>query len=357
MSGDDGVKGSRDRRTHGRGTPANPGNRFECLSLERDPFDDDDPGVATEFLRDTIRSIITYNDSPDVGFDASINPNRGCEHGCVYCYARPSHEYLGFSAGLDFETRILVREDAPDMLRKELSRPKWTPQPIAMSGVTDPYQPGERRLGLTRECLGVLAEYHNPVVVITKSDLVARDGDILGSMADWDGVTVYLSVTTLDRDLAGRLEPRAATPSRRLAAIESLAEANVPVGVLVAPVIPGLTDHELPRILEATARAGARFAGYVTLRLPHGVSALFEDWMERCFPDRRSRVMGRLRSLRSGNVNDPRFGSRMRGEGAWADEIRNLFQLGCRRAGIGDSRPMLSTTSFRVPSRQARLFD
>src|SRR5213592_1529485 len=231
-------------KRRGRGAASNPANRFERLSYHSSDWDEpEDPQPHTLFLKDTTRSIINYNDSPDVGFNASINPYRGCEHGCIYCFARPNHEYLGFSAGLDFETKILVKEDAPELLRRELASPRWEPQVIAISGVTDAYQPIERRLRLTRRCLEVLVEFRNPVVIITKNELVARDIDLLGQLARIDGVLVFVSVTSLDPELARELEPRASQPARRLAAIESLAAAGVPVGTLVAPVIPGLTDH------------------------------------------------------------------------------------------------------------------
>ena len=264
---------------HGRGAMSNPPNRFTPLWHVRDPdwTDPEDPAPTTQFLKDTARSILTSNASPDVGFTYSINPYRGCEHGCIYCYARPTHEYLGFSAGLDFETRILVKHDAPALLRRALATPRWHPQVLAMSGVTDPYQPVERCLLLTRRCLEVLAEFRNPVVIVTKSALVTRDVDVLRALACDEAAAVFLSVTTLDGRLARLLEPRASQPTRRLAAIDTLAQAGVPVGVLVAPVIPGLTEHELPAILTAAARMGAQSAGYVTLRLPHGVATLFEE--------------------------------------------------------------------------------
>jgi DNA repair photolyase len=344
-------------RPHGRATATNPRNRFEPLALERDAWSEDDPALQTEFLSDTTRSLITYNDSPDVGFDASINPYRGCEHGCVYCFARPNHEYLGMSAGLDFESRILVKRDAPDILTRELSHRKWTPQPIAISGVTDAWQPVERRLGLTRRCLEVLAEFHNPAVVITKSDLIARDADLLGEMARWGGAVVFVSVTTLDPELAGTMEPRAAAPAKRLEAISRLASAGVPVGVLAAPMIAGLTDHELPSILARAAQAGARFAGYIPLRLPFGVSELFEDWLERNAPLRKAKVLSHIRSLRGGKLNDARFGHRMRGQGAYAGEMRDLFRIAARKSGLDTSPPSLSVDGFRVPRGQASLFD
>jgi DNA repair photolyase len=344
----------------GRGAPINPPNRFEPLWYSRDPEwnDLEDPALETQFFRDTSRSIITYNDSPDVGFDASINPYRGCEHGCIYCYARPTHEYLGFSAGLDFESKILVKEDAPELLRRELSSPRWKPQVLAISGVTDSYQPIERRLQLTRRCLQVLAEFRNPVVIITKNHLVTRDVDVLGELARYEAVRVFLSITTLDGGLGRVMEPRASHPLRRLAAIEMLSQAGVPTGVLVAPVIPGLTDHELPSIITAAVQAGARAAGYVTLRLPHGVGPLFEQWLTQHFPDRKDKVLHRIRAIRGGQLNDPRFSSRMRGEGIFAEQIAALFALACRKAGIDERGSVLSTAAFRMPSNsQLPLFE
>jgi DNA repair photolyase len=338
--------------TVGRGAGSNPPNRFETLWYVRDTDSGstEDPAPGTRFLKDLSRSIITYNDSPDVGFDASINPYRGCEHGCIYCYARPTHEYIGFSAGLDFETKILVKEDAPNLLRRELSSPKWKPQVIGVSGVTDPYQPVERRLRLTRSCLEVLLEFLNPVVIVTKNHLVTRDLDLLAELAHRQAAAVFLSVTTLDESLRQILEPRASHPTCRLAAIEKLAQAGVPTGVLVAPVIPGLTDHELPAIIAACARAGASFAGYVPLRLPYAVAALFEQWLTRHLPDRKEKVLSRIRAIRGGKLNDPRFISRMKGEGVFSEQVAGLFTLACRRAGIRGRGPSLSTAAFHRPT-------
>jgi len=333
----------------GRGAPGNPANRFESLELEREGWTADDPGPETRLLRDRSRSIITRNRSPDVGFDASVNPYRGCEHGCVYCYARPTHEYLGFSAGLDFESRILAKEDAPRLLREELASPDWEPTVLAMSGVTDPYQPAERKLRITRGCLEVLAEARNPVVVITKSHLVTRDADHLAELASHGAARVALSVTTLEEDLRRVLEPRAATPSRRLDAVRKLSEAGIPVGVMIAPVIPGLTEHEIPAILEAAAEAGATHAAWIMLRLPHGVSEMFEAWLETHFPDRKEKVLGRIRDVRGGRLNDPRFGSRMRGRGPLADHISRLFRVSLRKAGLDGPREPLSAAAFRRP--------
>ena len=339
----------------GRGAGLNPTNRFETIAVERDPEVPGPDRLDTQLLRDTSRSLITRNDSPDVGFEVSINPYRGCEHGCVYCYARPFHEYLGFSAGLDFESRILVKEDAPELLRKELSAPKWQPQTLVMSGVTDPYQPAERKLEITRRCLAVLAEFRNPVGIITKNELVTRDIDHLSALAEHGAVAVNLSITTLDGDLARRMEPRASHPRERLKAVERLAAAGIPVGVMVAPVIPAITDHEMPKILEAAAAAGARSAGYVVLRLPGAVAGLFEEWLERHFPDRKEKVLNRIRDLRGGKLNDPRFGSRMRGEGLFADQIRTTFETFKRRYGLDQPRPELSTAAFRRPEQDQQL--
>ena len=342
--------------SRGRGTPDNPPNRFERLAylpIIETP-DDQESAVKTQYLKDASRSLITFNDSPDVGFDASINPYRGCEHGCIYCYARPYHEYLGFSAGLDFETKILVKEDAPELLRAELASPKWQPKVVAISGVTDAYQPIERKLQVTRRCLEVLAEFRNPVVIVTKNQLVTRDIDVLKELASFSAAAVCVSVTTLDAELARVMEPRTSTPANRLEAIHSLAEAGVPVRVLVAPIIPGLTDHEIPAIIHAAAEAGARHAGYVVVRLPHGVGELFEGWLEEHFPDRKKKVLNRIREMRGGKLNDSNFGSRMKGEGVFAEQIKSMFKLACRRGGMEFGAHDLSTSAFRRP-RDAQL--
>ena len=279
----------------GRGTTDKPTNRFETISYSPDlnflDSDEDVPAPKTHLLRDPARTILSYNTSPDVGFHVSVNPYRGCEHGCIYCYARPSHEWLGFSSGLDFETNILVKEDAPELLDKALASRSWKPQGIFFSGITDCYQPIERQLALTRGCPSVMAKYHNPVCIVTKNALVKRDCDILAQLAEDQAVIVFLSVTTLDAELARRLEPRASTPARRLAALSALSEAGIPVGVMVAPIIPGLTDHEIPVILEAAARAGAQFAGHTIVRLPYSVSDLFTQWLDDHFPDRKNKVL------------------------------------------------------------------
>src|SRR6266571_1429673 len=338
-------------KRRGRGAASNPANRFETLSYHSSDWDEpEDPAPQTLFLKDSTRSIINYNDSPDVGFEASINPYRGCEHGCIYCFARPNHEYLGFSAGLDFETKILVKENAPELLRRELASPRWTPQVIAISGVTDAYQPVERRLQLTRRCLEVLVEFRNPAVIITKNELVVRDIDLLGELARLDGALVFVSVTSLDPELARELEPRASQPARRLAAIEALASAGIPVGTLVAPVIPGLTDHEIPSILTAVSKAGAIAASYVPLRLPYGVAPLFEEWLALHRPLQKEKILNRVRDIRGGRLNDPDFVTRMQGSGAYAEHISELFEVSCRKAGLNSSRPKLSARAFRRPA-------
>ncbi len=343
----------------GRGTADNPPNRFEDAHFVPDGewAAGEQSAPDTRFIPDHSRSIITRNDSPDVGFEYSLNPYRGCEHGCIYCYARPTHEYLGFSSGLDFETRIMVKERAPELLRAELGNPRWQPQVLVMSGVTDPYQPVERRLGITRRCLEVLATFRNPVAIITKNQLVTRDIDVLETLAAHRAAAVFVSITTLDGSLARLMEPRTAQPDLRLGAIRRLAERGVPVGVMAAPVIPGLTDHEVPSILEAAAAAGAGFAGYTLLRLPHAVAPLFTGWLETHFPGRKKRVLDRLREMRGGKLNDARFGSRMRGEGFYAAQLRNLFRVARRRAGLDGAGVNLSAAGFRRPGgRQMELF-
>jgi DNA repair photolyase len=275
------------------------------------------------------------------------------------CYARPFHEYLDLSPGLDFETKIFVKEDAPALLRKELTARAWTPKVLVMSGVTDPYQPVERRLGITRGCLEVLAEFRNPVAIITKSDLVTRDIDLLAELAAHGAAAVNLSITTLSRDLKRVMEPRTALPEHRIAAIRRLSEAGIPTGVNVAPVIPGLTDHEMPEIIERAAEAGAVRAAWIMLRLPHAVKELFADWLARHFPDRREKVLNRLRDLRGGVLYDPRYGARMRGEGPFAEQVRQVFEVACRRHGLNATDIELSTAAFRRPPRggQLGLFD
>lgn len=338
----------------GRGASNNPPNRFEPIGFEFDGdyLDDEDrPAPETVYLKDAARTIIVSNDSPDVGFTYSINVYRGCAHGCIYCYARPGHEYFGLSAGLDFETKIFVKERAPELLREELHSPKWQPATLSLSGVTDCYQPIERKLKLTRRCLQVLAEYRNPIGIVTKSHLVTRDIDVLQELASFGGAMVFVSVTTLDAEISRVMEPRAASPARRLAAIEELAKAKIPVGVMVAPVVPGLTDHEIAPILHAAANAGAKTAGYVPLRLPYAVKDLFQTWLAEHFPERKEKILNRIRDLRGGKLNDFNFTTRMRGQGQFADQFSAMFKLAKRRAGLDGPFPKLSTEAFRRPPR------
>jgi DNA repair photolyase len=354
----------------GRGAAANPVNRFEVIETVPDVETMDEdlaelgelPLPRTQLFRDATRTIIASNDSPDVGFERSVNPYRGCEHGCIYCFARPTHEYFGLSAGLDFETKIFVKTDAAALLRAEFMKKSWTPQVIAMSGVTDPYQPIERRLRVTRSVVEVMAEFRNPMTVITKNHLVTRDIDLFQDLHAHRCISVNLSITTLRNDLQNIMEPRTSIPARRLAAVEALAKAGIPVGIMVAPIIPGLTDEEMPAILQAARDAGAQWAGYVILRLPHAVAPLVEDWMARHYPDRRDKVINRVKEMRGGKMYDSRWGIRATGTGEFAEQIGNLFRLAKKRAGYReDSRTdSLSTASFRrppVPGSQISLFE
>src|SRR5688572_17359970 len=342
----------------GRGASDNPKNRFEEIELQPDLEGAEDAvsAPATRFYRDDSKSIIATNDSPDVGFSASINPYRGCEHGCIYCFARPTHEYLGMSAGLEFESRILVKEDAPELLREELNAKSWTPQTIAVSGVTDAYQPIERKLEITRRCLEVLADFRNPTAIITKSHLVTRDIDVLKELAAFHAVRVFVSITTLDPKTANVMEPRAATPALRLDAVAQLAAAGIPVGVMVAPVVPAITEHEMPAILKAAREAGARWAGFVVLRLPWAVAPLFEKWLEENYPDRKDKVLNRVRDLRGGKLYDAQWGIRGRGEGIFAEQIEALFDVTCRKLGLNEKDYDLSVDQFRRRTAQGLLF-
>lgn len=353
----EGVMSTPEQAPRGRGTGLNPMNRFEEIVYERDEAADpaEEPAPRTRFFKDATRSILVKNDSPDIPFTYSLNPYRGCEHGCSYCYARPYHEYLGLSAGLDFETMIFVKEDAPALLAKELAKPGWEPQCVAMSGVTDCYQPVERRLKVTRGCLEVFADARNPVGIVTKNALVARDADLLAELARWGAARVYISVTTLDPELARRLEPRASRPADRLAAMRTLADAGVPVGVMAAPMILGLNDHELPRILEAAADHGATGAGYVPLRLPYAVKDVFLDWVSQHYPDRRAKVESQIRAIRGGELNDKEFGSRMRGSGVFADHLQALFSVSRKRHGLDRDRAPMEASHFRRPQKGGQL--
>src|SRR6266699_645101 len=314
----------------GRGASWSPTNRFEKLHVDlkdvdvvhRNLDDEERPRRVTQFFRDGTKSIITRNNSPDVGFETSLNPYRGCEHGCIYCYARPTHEYLGLSAGLDFESKIMVKTNASELIQAELESSRWQPQTLVMSGVTDPYQPIERKLRITRRCLEVLAKFRNPVAIITKNRLVTRDIDLLCELTKYNAVAVNLSVTSLEPNLQRVLEPRTSSPQARLDAIRQLRSAGIPTGVMVAPVIPGLTDHEIPKILEACAKAGAQFAGYTVVRLPWAVAPLFEHWLDEHFPDHKEKVLARIRHLRgNGRLNNSQWHTRMTGQGIFAEQI------------------------------------
>jgi DNA repair photolyase len=334
-----------------RGAPENPPNRFEKIHLEPDAeWNPEEDGLPrTQFFVDHSKTIIAHNDSPDIGFTSSLNPYRGCEHGCIYCYARPTHEYLGFSAGLDFETKIMVKLNAPELLRDELSSPKWKPEVIVMSGVTDCYQPVEGKLKLTRRCLETLLEFRNPVAIITKNSLVARDVDVLSELAKHHCAGVCLSITTLDNDLKKVMEPRTSPPQARLNAIRKLAEASIPVSVNVAPIIPGLNDHEMPAILKAAHDAGATGAGFTVVRLPYANAPLFEKWLEAHFPDRKDRVLNRIKAMRGGKLYNSQWGTRMRGDGIFAEQIETMFDVARRKAGFKVRNYELSTASFRRP--------
>ncbi|MFQ5667035.1 MAG: PA0069 family radical SAM protein [Candidatus Binatia bacterium] len=342
------------KRFPNRGTRGDPESRYERIHLEVDnDTGDGSSRLPTVFYRDTSRTVLARNDSPDVGFRFSLNPYRGCEHGCIYCYARPTHEYLSFSAGLDFERRILVKHDAPELLRQTFLSPRWQPALVALSGNTDCYQPIERHLQLTRRCLAVFREFLNPVGIVTKSALVTRDIDLLRALAGHGAAHVLVSITSLDGALAHRMEPRAATPERRLETVRGLSAAGVPVGVLVAPVIPGLNDEEIPRILRAAAAAGACSASWTLLRLPRPVDELFSHWLAEQFPARRQRVLGRIRQCRGGQLSDARFGRRMRGEGPYAEHIEALFRTAARRHHLDRPLPVLNASVFHRPRRTA----
>jgi len=339
----------------GRGALSNPVGRFESVSASAEDdgwgvLEEPLPSLETTVLPEPARSVITRNDSPDVPFEQSINPYRGCEHGCVYCFARPAHAYVNLSAGLDFETRLFFKQDAATRLRVELSRPRYRCSPIALGTNTDPYQPIEREYRVTRSLLELMLECEHPVSIVTKSTLVLRDLDLLAELARQRLTRVFLSVTTLDDDLKRRMEPRAASPAARLAAIRRLAAAGVPTGVMYAPVVPAINDHELENIVAAAAAAGAESAGYILLRLPREVKELFYEWLDAHFPERAARVRSRIHEMRDGRDSDPRFGSRMRGSGPWAELLRHRFDAACRRHGLAAREGGgLDTSRFRPP--------
>jgi DNA repair photolyase len=346
----------------GRGATLNPPVRFDQQSSH--PFDDgwetltsefgELPRLATTLTRDSTRSAISWNSSPDIGFDRAVNPYRGCEHGCVYCYARPTHAYLGYSPGLDFESKLVFKPDVADLLVKELRKPGYVARTLALGSNTDPYQPVERTLKLTRTVLQVLDRYNHPVSIVTKSAGVLRDLDILSGMAKRKLARVYVSITTLDAALARVMEPRAATPARRLHAIAELTRAGVPCGVMTAPMIPGLNDAEMEKILEAAARVGARHAGYVLLRLPHELRQMFEDWLATHFPDRAKHVLSLIRETRGGALSEPRFHHRMAGQDVYADLLLRRFARATRQWGLDEAREGLDCAQFALPDQAGR---
>lgn len=352
--------------TIGRGAQSNPASRFARLEYVELPEDPDDAAsaeptrVKTEYFADVSKSVVTENDSPDVFFRYSVNPYRGCAHGCSYCYARPTHEYLDLSAGLDFETKIFVKQKAPELFREWLSRDAYAPELVMMSGVTDCYQQAERRFELTRACLEVALDARQPVAVITKNALVTRDLDLLEPMAKLNLISVGISITSLDQGLTRVMEPRTSSPQARLRAIRELTDAGVPTQVMIAPVIPSLNDSEIPAILQAARDAGARSAAYVLLRLPHTVKPIFLEWLEQALPGQKDRIEGRIRMTRGGRLYDADFATRMAGTGVVADQIRQTFQLFATKYGLRQNYPSLDASGFRRPtpkSGQLRLFD
>jgi DNA repair photolyase len=349
----------------GRGAGANPSGRFENREMVSDAetynalieADEEQPHhqVPTQIYEDASRSIVTRHDSPDIGMEVTLNPYRGCEHGCIYCFARPTHEYLGLSAGIDFETKIFVKRNAAELLREKLMSPQWHPQIITLSGITDCYQPLERKLEITRACFSVLCDFANPGTVITKNHLVTRDIDIFREMAQSNTIKINISLTTLDTKLARIMEPRTSTPPMRLKAITALREAGVPVGIMMGPVVPGLTEAEIPALLKAAADAGAQSASYTMLRLPYGVKNLFQEWLSRHYPDRAEKILNRLRDMHDGKLYDSRFGHRMRGSGVYADHVAALFALHKKKYRL--TQPLtLSTANFKRPGDQMDLF-
>jgi DNA repair photolyase len=355
---DAGLRIDQERR-RGRGAGMNPSGRFEAES--RHVYDDgwetieDLPPFKTEVQIEKPRTIITRNDSPDIGFDRSINPYRGCEHGCIYCFARPTHSYMGLSAGLDFESKLFAKPDAAKMLDKELSRPGYRAKTIAIGTNTDPYQPIEKKWRIMRDILQVLEAHQHPVGIVTKSALVLRDQDILVRMAENGLAKVALSVTTLDGKLARTMEPRASSPTRRLQALRTLSDAGIPVSVMVAPIIPGLNDHEVERVLDSARAMGALEAGYVLLRLPLEVSPIFKEWLLRTYPDRYRHVLSLVRSMRGGKDYDAEWGKRMRGEGPYAWQIGRRFEIAAKRLGLNLSRRRLRTDLFSPTSGSEQL--
>ncbi len=333
------------KSTKGRGAQFNPENRFDEIKIELDDeFDPEDAApLKTQFFRDTTKKLVNQSDSPDLGPMTTLNPYRGCEHGCVYCFARPTHEYFGLSLGLDFESKIFVKDTAPALLEKELSKKSWQPRPVVISGATDPYQPIEKRLEVTRQCLEVFLRFRNPVGIITKNFLITRDLDILRELAQYQCVTANISITTLDAKLARLMEPRASTPQERLRAIETLAKHNIPVRIMTAPIIPGLNDYEIPQLLKAGRDAGAVAAGHVMLRLPYAIKDVFVNWLEKYYPEKSKKIISRIKAMYNGKLYESEHFIRGRGVGEYADNIHRLFSVSCRKYGLNKT-PMITTT-------------
>ncbi len=352
------------KRIKGRGAQDNPKNRFEKLYVEEVPEDDlylpeseEIKKVQTTFFVDESKSVISKNDSIDLFFDYSFNPYRGCEHGCIYCYARPSHEFLGFSSGLDFETKIMVKKDAASLLEKELNKRNYIPDVILFSGNTDCYQPVERSLKITRKALKVCLDYGNPVSIITKNSLVLRDLDILKEMSKKNLVSLMITITSLDNSLVRKMEPRCSSPEKRLEIVKILAKNEITVGVNIAPVIPGLNDEEIPNILKETSNSGGIFAAYALLRLPYSVKDLFRDWLNREFPNSANKIINRIKETRGGKLNDNEFGRRFSGEGTVANTIKRLFKISCIKYGLNEKRFKLNTADFQnKQNRQMEIF-
>ncbi|MES2448527.1 MAG: PA0069 family radical SAM protein [Bacteroidota bacterium] len=354
------AKDNTNEYLNGRGAQFNTSNKFlkNALAKEHPEGIDDweEPNSKTTFIIGKSKSVVNKVESPDVGMAYSLNPYQGCEHGCIYCYARNSHEYWGFSAGLDFERKIIVKKDAPELFKKFLAKKGWDATPISLSGNTDCYQPAERKFKLTRQLLEIALQYKQPITMITKNALILRDLDILQDLAKLKLSAVYVSITSLDEKLRLKLEPRTTTAKQRLKIIEELSKVGLPTGVMAAPMIPGLNDHEMPSILKASADNGCKSAGYTVVRLNGVINQIFEDWLRKNFPDRFDKVWHQIQNCHNGNVNDSRFGTRMRGEGNFAEMIRNTFKLHCRLNGLNNERFELDQTLFKVPKAQMSLF-
>ncbi|MDQ3021015.1 MAG: PA0069 family radical SAM protein [Bacteroidota bacterium] len=358
------------QKLKGRGSQFNPPNRFEQIYIDNNSFevgehieffDDEDTEkkVPTIFYNDHTKTILSKNNSPDLGHGYSINPYRGCEHGCIYCYARPTHEYLGFSAGLDFETKIMVKQDAPKLLEEAFLKKSWEPQTIVLSGNTDCYQPAERKFKITRACLEVFLKFKNPVAIITKNALVQRDLDVLKELAQLNLVRVVISITSLKKDVQRKMEPRTSSPLMRLQTIERLTANSIITSVNVAPIIPGLTDEEVPSILKAASECGAKSAGRVIVRLPFAVKDLFADWVKREFPDRANKILNRIMELHGGKLYNSEWGKRMTGEGLWAETLQKIFEANCNKYNLNKEKNPLATNLFQIPSeiRNKNQFD